>query len=78
MKYEIIEFTDSFELDDDATVVAAQITESGSRPSSHASNRVLARFPNDAEFICGVETDSGECQRTVDGPQQTCWQHSND
>ena len=28
-------------------------------------------------YICGVETANGECSRSVDGPDERCWQHSD-
>lgn len=78
-EYRIVEFEQRFELDDDEEVVTAQITESGTRPSSRARNRALiAREPSDnGPYICGAETQSGECQREVDGLNERCWQHED-
>lgn len=86
-EYEIIEFQQGFELDDNADVVTAQITQGGSNPSSNASNRALVRRPADGgtatpsegvdEFLCGAQTAGGQCERAVSEPDENCWQHQD-
>lgn len=77
MKYYIVDFDKFIGLSDQATVIDCEITESGTRTSSRASNRALVQYPDDFDdFICGAETAGGyPCGRIVQEPQDTCGQH---
>jgi hypothetical protein len=78
-EYEVIEFSRTFETDDDVEVVAATMSAQGSRESNeNASNFALVKRGGDEEYECGYELESGdECTRTVDGPDEHCWQHED-
>lgn len=79
-RYEVIKFRREFETEDDVEVVAAEMSAQGTRESSpQASNFALVRQQLDESYICGEELDSGdECGRSVDGPDERCWQHTDD
>jgi hypothetical protein len=85
-EYEVIEFSRGFELDEDADVVAAQLSSGGTREGTNAHNHALVRRPDDGstvapsegvddEYLCGAETASGRCERAVSEPDANCWQH---
>lgn len=88
-EYEVIDFNRGFETDEDIEVVAAQLSEAGTRPSSSASNRALVKRPGDGSpveasegvdesYDCGAQTASGRCERTVASPDENCWQHADE
>lgn len=89
-EYEVIEFSRGFELDEDAEVVAAQLSSGGTREGSNAQNYALVQRPTDgstptpSEGVdapqpeCGFPTDNGPCGRTVDQPDDNCWQHNGE
>lgn len=67
--YEFVQFqTDSIELPDEDTVVAANYN-----PNAMGRSWVLVARENSGQDVCGVNG----CQRSVsdDGP---CWQHSDE
>lgn len=69
--YELRRVSDTFELDDDEELVAANLTS-----RENADNIILVEIPSERvnEGVCGAETDSGPCGRSVsDGGR--CWQH---
>lgn len=76
-QYEVVEFSRTFETDEDVEVVAAQMSAQGSQESNiNATNFALVRREIDEEYDCGAELDGGGvCGRTVGGPDETCWQH---
>ena len=40
--------------------------------------RVLIQHEDDpslSNYECGAETQSGTCSRSVDSPEETCWDH---
>lgn len=78
--YEVIQFDRTFEpADEDFEVVAANLTAQGTRESNdNAKNFMLIRREaddEDAEYECGAEIDGGTCSRSVDAPDETCFQH---
>lgn len=79
-KYEVIKFSDEFEVDDDAEVVAATMSAQGTQASNdNAHNFALVKRDSEDEYECGYELESGdECTRTVDGPDEHCWQHEDE
>lgn len=57
-----------FEMHEGAVIV-------GRRP--HLSGvKLLIAEPEAPTYECGAPTANGECSRTVDGPNDKCWQHS--
>jgi len=69
-----LEFQGEIELDDDERPVAGVPAS-----TSHSVNRLLVESgtPEEPdEYICEAQTDGGGvCQREVDSPDETCWDH---
>lgn len=75
-EYRVVTFETVMELPPDDEIVAAQLSEAGTRETSNAVNRALVKIGDD-EYICGEELDNGgECQREVGFPDENCWQHT--
>lgn len=83
--YEIRTFQRELEVSDDERVVDASISAQGCRLSSpNAHNFALVETPTDGDseddtegIVCGARVAGGTCSRTVDHPDERCWQHED-
>jgi hypothetical protein len=80
--YYVRDFERTLRTDENERVVAAEISEAGTRSSSMHTNLALVevRDGGDSEedsegVICGYDSGNGPCQRTVSDPDERCWQH---
>jgi hypothetical protein len=83
--YEVIRFEREFEVEDEwaTSVIAVELSEDGTSEYADQQNLALLRtidpdetdterVSEDSPSYCGVNG----CQRTVDEPDGSCWQHT--